>query len=265
MSTQEFKNITISPWAWSLPLLPLGIFGFDTWHSYDQSWFLSINHLTSQLPDMIWTSLSLLGNGWSLFALIFPFMLFVRKPFYAAIISGALTGVLSHVAKQLANTSRPAGVLDQSTFHIIDNPLLHSAMPSGHTMTAFSIATAIFFSLPNNNRNRWAFIFLLALGVGISRMAVGAHWPQDVLVGSALGIISGLIGAILIEKVPEHLFSISAWPFKIVSLASAISLYILITDTLDFQLNKPVQMLLAALILITWAKLLLNYFHHPEQ
>ncbi len=265
MPTQELKNIAISPWVWSLPLLPLGVFAFDALNTYDQLWFFSINHLASQLPDIVWTSLSLLGNGWSLFALLFPLMLIFRKPFYAAIISGAFTGVFSHIAKQIANTSRPAGVLDQSTFHIIDSPLLHSAMPSGHTMTAFSIATAIFFSLPNHNRSRWSFIFLLALGTGISRIAVGAHWPQDVLVGSSMGIASGLIGAILIERVPEHLFSISAWPFKIVSLASAISLYILITETLDFQLNKPIQMLLAALVLITWAKLLVNYFHRQEQ
>ena len=56
-------------WAYSLALLPAFLFIFDITHSQDQEWFLSINHLSSLLPDVIWTNLSLLGNGWSLFAL----------------------------------------------------------------------------------------------------------------------------------------------------------------------------------------------------
>jgi len=209
---------------------------------------------------MFWTGLSLLGNGWSLFALVFPMMLITRKPFYAAIISGVFAGIFSHVGKSIADTSRPAGVIDPSTFHIIDAPLLHSAMPSGHTMTAFSVATAIFFSLPKPHRHRWLFVFALAIGTGISRIAVGAHWPQDVLVGCSLGLISGLIGAVLIEKIPERLFLLTAWPFKIVCLFSTVSLYLLVADTLDFQINKTLQLFLAVMIFFTWAKLVSDYF-----
>ena len=191
-------------------------------------------------------------------------MLITRKPFYAAIISGIFAGVFSHIAKGIANTSRPAGVIDPNTFHIIDTPLLHSAMPSGHTMTAFSVATAIFFSLPKEHRQQWVFIFLLAIGAGISRIAVGAHWPQDVLVGCALGMISGLIGATLIEKIPERFFLLTAWPFKIVCLFSAISLYLLVADTLDFRINKTLQLFLAVTIFFTWAKLVADSFRSSE-
>jgi membrane-associated phospholipid phosphatase len=265
MTSNTPKHPTIALWVWFIPLLPLSIFGMEYVSLTDPYWFLTINHLASHLPDLLWTSLSLLGNGWSVFALVFPMMLLTRKPFYAAIISGIFAGVFSHVAKSIANTSRPAGVIDPSTFHIIDAPLLYSAMPSGHTMTAFSVATAIFFSLPQQRRHRWLFIFLFAIGAGISRIAVGAHWPQDVLVGCALGIIAGLIGAVLVEKIPERLFLLTAWPFKIVCLFSTISLYLLVADTLDFQMNKLIQFFLAAMIFFTWAKLVSDAFKSSKE
>jgi membrane-associated phospholipid phosphatase len=33
--------------------------------------------------------------------------------------------------------------------------------------------------------------FTLPNATGVSRIAVGAHWPEDVLVGASLGIIAG--------------------------------------------------------------------------
>ena len=59
------------------------------------------------------------------------------------------------------------------------------SFPSGHTATAFALATSLSIRYP-----KWYIIAptaLWACSVGISRMNEGVHYPSDVLVGAALG------------------------------------------------------------------------------
>jgi membrane-associated phospholipid phosphatase len=57
--------------------------------------------------------------------------------------------------------------------------------PSGHTALAFATATALAAFLP---RGRWWY-FLLATGVGASRIAVGEHFLSDVVAGAGVGYV----------------------------------------------------------------------------
>ena len=63
------------------------------------------------------------------------------------------------------------------------------SFPSGHTMNNFAAAVvmAAFWG-----RRAWAY-FLVAAGVGYSRIYTGAHWPTDVLTSTFLGIGVGLL------------------------------------------------------------------------
>lgn len=59
------------------------------------------------------------------------------------------------------------------------------SFPSGHTSTAFSIATSLSINYP-----KWYVIapsMLWACGVGFARMYEGVHYPSDVLCGAILG------------------------------------------------------------------------------
>ncbi len=98
---------------------------------------------------------------------------------------------------------RPASVLALEDFYRIGEPLLHRAMPSGHTLTAFAVASAIYFSSDKEKRSSIWWIFILAAFAGISRNALGAHWFTDVLAGCAIGLWSGMFGAILASHIPE--------------------------------------------------------------
>ena len=62
-----------------------------------------------------------------------------------------------------------------------------SSFPSGHTLEAFAMATAI--SLLFRKRKIQVPVIIWALLVGYSRMALGVHYPTDVLGGMVLGII----------------------------------------------------------------------------
>lgn len=237
-------------------LLPIGYFLWQQTGAQDQARFLSLNLAAQQLPDWVWTNLSLLGNGWSVFALAFPCLLFARKALYAAIISGLFSGIFSPLTKNFFHTDRPAGVIDPALFNVIGQPILHNAMPSGHTMTAFGIATAMYFSLTPARRRPWSCVFVLAAAAGFSRIAVGAHWPEDVLVGGACGIVAGLLGAYWSGRIPARYLTLRAWPAKIVLVASGFAVYLLLMQTLDFELNALTQKLLAVLVLLTWVKLI---------
>lgn len=58
------------------------------------------------------------------------------------------------------------------------------SFPSGHTTGAFAVAAVLSRRFP---RLQWLFWSLAAL-VGLSRVALGRHWPSDVVAGALIGI-----------------------------------------------------------------------------
>lgn len=60
------------------------------------------------------------------------------------------------------------------------------SFPSGHTATAFALATSLSIKYP-----KWYVIApsaFWACSVGVSRMNEGVHYPSDVLAGAAIGV-----------------------------------------------------------------------------
>lgn len=57
------------------------------------------------------------------------------------------------------------------------------SFPSGHATLAFALATAISFRWPKAK----GIAFTLAALVALSRVALGLHWPSDVVAGVAIG------------------------------------------------------------------------------
>jgi membrane-associated PAP2 superfamily phosphatase len=68
--------------------------------------------------------------------------------------------------------------------------LSYDAFPSGHTATAFSIAT-VFASQYNNTKVVPVISYSLASLVGLSRLTEHEHWSSDVFVGALLGYVCG--------------------------------------------------------------------------
>jgi membrane-associated phospholipid phosphatase len=232
-------------WLW---LLPAAIFvlGAPVWlHWYEPFTFLAINGWGAPVAAQVWAGLSLLGNGWGILGITAPLLVLAPRAMLSWLCAAPFVIIFARGGKFLIESPRPAMVVDNALIRIIGEPKHFVAMPSGHTMTAFAVVCAIYFSIPKPQRLHYAWLWLVAAGVGISRITVGAHWPGDVVVGMSLGLLSGMLGSVLVQRIPPAHFASSSWVMRSVALLVAMSVYHLIFEELGFVENMPLQMLLA--------------------
>ncbi len=165
--------------------------------------FIDINSTLGQFPSLM---LNLTQLGDALIFLSFLTLLIIYAPkFWESLISASIvSAILSKFLKVLFSVPRPAAILDNETFIIIGKKLIgHSSLPSGHSITTFTIITVLMYAfMPKKISSKVAWIILL-IGLGFiiisTRVGVGAHFPLDVIIGGIIGYISGLIG-IFISK-----------------------------------------------------------------
>ena len=125
----------------------------------------------------------------SAIALLAPTLKTQPRWLASVFLAAPLATLFSEGGKRAFDIMRPAGVLEPGSFNLIGQKLYVHAFPSGHSVTAFVVAAAVVLAWPRA-ASRWraglAGLALAAL-VALSRIAVGAHWPLDVLTGAAGG------------------------------------------------------------------------------
>lgn len=121
----------------------------------------------------------------------------------------SVTVLLAFVIEQVIGffwfRARPFVELEGVT-KLIDMAATSKSFPSGHSTFAFALAFGI---LIHNRKWGWSFV-LLALFVGLSRVAAGIHYPSDV----AGGLIVGVVAAVLTAPVKRRIEPLLDWiPF----------------------------------------------------
>ena len=245
------RHKAIPAFAWLIPLAPLGLALAIYLGEFQSSSFLFINQLTQALPPTLWSWLTFLGNGWGIFAIAFPLILLAPRLITAGIFAGMISAIASASLKNFFDLPRPAGVLEDGSFFRLGEPLLHKAFPSGHTLTAFAIATALYFACDKSKRGLISLIFIVAALVGLSRNAVGAHWLTDVLGGAGFGIWCGMLGAIFASHVPEKFLSPKSIWLRLIAIGGVAAIYAHLTQIMDHELNLPLQYASIAILVIT--------------
>ena len=109
----------------------------------------------------------------------------------AAATAGAT--VLSQTLKRSLGRARP-DVSIAGFEPLAANPDRFS-FPSGHAAAAFAVAVA-FAGEPHG---LGPLALLLATGIGLSRVYLGAHYPLDVAAGGILGLFAGLASRLLVS------------------------------------------------------------------
>lgn len=237
--------------AWLIPLLPFALATAIYFGEFQSSSFLFVNRFTQILPDTLWAWLTFFGNGWGVFAIAFPLLLLAPRLLTAGLLTGVIAALASSLLKSWFDLPRPAGLLVDGSFYRIGEPLLNRAFPSGHTITAFAIASALYFSVDSDKRRPMLLIFVLAAMVGLSRSAVGAHWLTDVLAGAGVGMWCGMVGAVLAALIPENQLLPTKIMPRLIAIAGALSIYVHLTQIMDLELNLPLQYASIAVIILT--------------
>lgn len=250
-ASHQSQPVLIPTWSWGLWILPLALWLMVSLSSTPSEIFLRINQQARVVPDTVWVFLNLFGNGWFVFALTAPLLFIAPRLLVAGVISGAITGTLSRTIKLTLEFPRPASVLDPSTFYILGKPLTSLSMPSGHTLTAFSLATALYFSASPEKRTAFLWVFLIAIGAGLARIALGAHWPADVMAGAAIGLFGGIAGASIAQRIPVIATKPGSALIRLIAAAAILCLYMLLSNQMDFVESWPFQYGAAVIVVIS--------------
>ncbi|TSE20406.1 PAP2 superfamily protein [Tepidimonas alkaliphilus] len=193
-----------SPVAWAVACVLL-VGCLIGWQVQADHGLIRLQQLTRIGPDMLWHGLTWLGDTHLALALFVAAALLGRhRAALPALIWSLLPATLvTHALKMIAAAPRPAAVLPPDQLHVIGEVLRHGSFPSGHTVTAFTLAGCWVLATPPARRWAAAAAALpLAAAVGVSRVAVGAHWPLDVAVGALLGWLCAALAVTLARRWP---------------------------------------------------------------
>lgn len=108
----------------------------------------------------------------------------------AAAASLPLVWALARIAGLFVQHQQPfaAGGFEPLVPHAVDN-----SFPSDHTALGFALAGAAALV----DRYLAVLLAALALGVGVSRVLAGLHYPADIAAGALVGAIAGLAAGYL--------------------------------------------------------------------
>lgn len=179
--------------------------------------YIKVNALHSPFMDVLMQYWTMLGDGLLLFIAVTGLLMISFRHFLTGIAAFALSGLGAESLKRLLFSEMPrpvkyfeqAGMGDQ--LYLVEGIDLHNwfSFPSGHTSTAFAVFFAL--SLMTRSALAQAGFFLLALGVGYSRIYLSQHFLADVVGGSFLGLLSGWIAWMWIRRYDRSWMDLSLY------------------------------------------------------
>jgi len=241
------KSKITPDWRWTLGVFTsLAFAALLLWLTdANRSLFLFFNGWGEWSP-LLWSVITLMGDTLVLFCLL---LLFVgRRPdmVWAVMLASLAVAAAVHTIKPFLDLPRPPAVLTAEQLNTIGYIATSGSFPSGHTAAAFTLAGVLcMLSFP---RRLKATVLGLAILVGISRMAVGIHWPADALGGAMIGWLSAFFGIVLAGLTP--------WGQRLSMQRFLAVLLLLVTIMLPFSgdlgypLGSPVLVILPLVVLL---------------
>jgi undecaprenyl-diphosphatase len=133
------------------------------------------------------------GDGWLWYAMAIAILLFGGAERYAALAASGIAGTISIAVylwlKRATGRRRPCHIEPHCWSNLL--PPDQFSFPSGHTMSAFTMAAVWSPFYPGLAPG----LYFCAVSIGISRILLGMHFLSDVMVGALLG--TGLAYAVL--------------------------------------------------------------------
>lgn len=166
----------------------------SAWFGGYHGGFLLLNKVADAwIPDWLWESITRLGD---VRILVLLSLLFARRRpevFWAMLVATLLAILYTRGLKPLVDAVRPPGVLGMTQYHLIPPLLGSDSFPSGHSVS-IAVFCGVLFIATDDWRERLALMLLMLL-VLVSRVAMGVHWPQDVMAGAFGGLLAAALGS----------------------------------------------------------------------
>lgn len=155
--------------------------------------FVAANPFHASWLDSTFIAVTQLGDGAFAFLVIVTCLLARRPTLALKLLTGYLiSGGIAQLIKHAVFAPRPKAYLPSGFYHeFIPNITLSgiNSFPSGHTTTAFVLATI--FACQLSCRIKCTLLFMAAVVVMYSRIYLGQHFVEDVFGGMVIGILSG--------------------------------------------------------------------------
>ncbi len=166
--------------------------------------FILLNTYHSFFLDNFFIYYTYLGDG--IFALCLTALLFFyfkkKQMALALLLSFSISGLVAQTIKNLIAAPRPRLFFESNEYaHFINGVSLanNSSFPSGHTTSAFAVATVLALMIKDK---RWQiFLLLIASIVGYSRIYLAQHFLLDVIIGAIIGTGAGAFAVYLANTI----------------------------------------------------------------
>lgn len=239
MLTNPEQRIHNAVMALSLPVILLAGFAAVFASGSNGVLFVFLNHWLHVLPDWFWANVTFMADAAAMGAVAAILLLRRERLVLAMIVGGLICALIIRMLKLGFDAPRPPAVMNGSLFELIGTGFKSKSFPSGHAATAFFFAGALVGYKPGPR------IYLVALGLGIlgalSRIAVGVHWPVDILVGGAIGWPLGYLSARYFAR-REYFNYARRW---LVFVAGYLASLILLVYNSELPYVAPLQLALA--------------------
>ena len=186
-----------------LPLILLAELAEDVWRHEGFAWDLDLLRFMhgrrGPVLDVPMLALSVIGGGAALAAVVTAVVVVLyrrRRLADAVFLVVAVGGAAAIELVAKLTFARPRPGLWESAW-----PAVGYSFPSGHAMESTALAVAIALLAWGTRWQWWAVTAgaLFALGVGVSRVYLGVHYPSDVLAGWCAGL-AWVNGVFLIRR-----------------------------------------------------------------
>jgi len=160
-----------------------------------------IQQIANPFWDMFFTIVSILGEEFFLIALLGLIYWCVDKKLgYKVGFLYVLNAPLNFILKAAFNAPRPIG--SEGIRTIYEGTATGSSFPSGHSQ----LGGGLFYFLFNNSKQKIlkTLFLIISVLIPISRLYLGVHFPIDVVVGFALGVMMVYLSGWIFEKLYEN-------------------------------------------------------------
>lgn len=176
--------------------------------------FIFLNFIHTNSLNNFFKFYTYLGDG-VLALIVFAVLIIFRKYLEAIhiLLAFLTSGIVAQVIKNLAHAPRPRAFFRPGFYHNFIDGVTQtgwSSFPSGHTTTAFAVATVLALHARNKT---WGILYLLlAIVEAYSRVYLGQHFLEDVVAGSLIGVFFAIGTYYFVRQIKIFRWNISPDP-----------------------------------------------------